>query len=72
MRLRSSSTRSCPIGDLDLEVAFAAGEELLTEISTKFTRAGVEAELFEAGFVVDAMWEAPEGEFLLTLASPYC
>ena len=30
------------------------------------------AELYAAGFIVDAMWEAPEGEFLLTLATPYC
>jgi L-histidine Nalpha-methyltransferase len=72
MRLRSLVDQVVPVADLGLEVAFAAGEDLLTEISTKFTRAGVEAELFEAGFVVDAMWEAPEGEFLLTLATPYC
>ncbi len=72
MRLRSVVDQVVPIGDLGLEVAFAAGEDLLTEISTKFTRAGVESELYEAGFIVDAMWEAPEGEFLLTLATPYC
>jgi len=72
MRLRSLDDQVVVIGDLGLEVPFAAGEDLLTEISTKFTRSGVEAELFEAGFVVDAMWEAPEGEFLLTLATPYC
>ncbi|HXQ44622.1 MAG TPA: L-histidine N(alpha)-methyltransferase [Acidimicrobiales bacterium] len=72
MRLRSLDDQVVPIADLGLEVAFAAGEDLLTEISTKFTRSGVESELFEAGFVVDAMWEAPDGEFLLTLATPYC
>jgi len=72
MRLRSLDDQVVVIGDLDLEVPFAAGEDLLTEISTKFTRSGVEAELFEAGFVVDAMWEAPDGEFLLTLTTPYC
>jgi L-histidine N-alpha-methyltransferase len=72
MRLRSLDDQLVPIVDLDLEVPFAAGEDLLTEISTKFTRSGVEAELFEAGFIVDAMWEAAEGEFLLTLATPYC
>jgi L-histidine N-alpha-methyltransferase len=72
MRLRSLDDQVVVIADLGLEVRFAAGEDLLTEISTKFTRSGVEAELFEAGFVVDAMWEAPEGEFLLTLATPYC
>jgi dimethylhistidine N-methyltransferase len=72
MRLRSLDDQVVPIDDLDLEVTFAAGEDLLTEISTKFTRSGVESELYEAGFIVDAMWEAPDGEFLLTLATPYC
>jgi dimethylhistidine N-methyltransferase len=72
MRLRSLDDQVISVDDLDLEVSFAAGEDLLTEISTKFTRPGVESELYEAGFVVDAMWEAPQGEFLLTLATPYC
>jgi L-histidine N-alpha-methyltransferase len=72
MRLRSLADQTVVIADLGLEVGFAAGEDLLTEISTKFTRAGVESELFAAGFIVDAMWEAPDGEFLLTLAVPYC
>jgi L-histidine N-alpha-methyltransferase len=70
--LRSLDDQVVDIKDLDLQVSFAAGEDLLTEISTKFTRDSVEAELFEAGFMVDAMWEAPEGEFLLTLSTPYC
>ncbi len=72
MRLRSLDDQRIRIADLELEIDFAAGEDLLTEISTKFSRDGVESELFEAGFVVDGMWEAPEGEFLLTLANPYC
>jgi L-histidine N-alpha-methyltransferase len=72
MRLRSLDDQVVPIDDLGLEVSFAAGEDLLTEISTKFDRSGVESELYEAGFIVDAMWEAPDGEFLLTLATPYC
>jgi L-histidine N-alpha-methyltransferase len=72
MRLRSLEDQTIAIEDLDLEVTFAAGEDLLTEISTKFSREGVEAELYDAGFLVDAMWEAPDGEFLLTLATPYC
>jgi L-histidine Nalpha-methyltransferase len=72
MRLRSLDEQVIHIADLGLAVTFAAGEDLLTEISTKFTRQGVESELYQAGFIVDAMWEAPEGEFLLTLATPYC
>jgi L-histidine Nalpha-methyltransferase len=71
MRLRSEVDQVVPIADLGMEFAFAAGEELRTEISAKFTKEQVEEELFAAGFVVQAMWEDPEG-FLLTLAVPYC
>jgi len=72
MRLRSVAAQTVDIADLDMEVTFAAGEDLLTEISAKFTPKGVEEELYAAGFLVDAMWEAPGGDFLLTLARPYC
>jgi L-histidine N-alpha-methyltransferase len=72
MRLRSMSNQVVSIADLSIDVTFAAGEDLLTEISSKFTRQGVEDELYAAGFLVDSTWEAPGGEFLLTLARPYC
>jgi L-histidine Nalpha-methyltransferase len=72
MRLRSLSDQVISIADLSIEVTFGAGEDLLTEISSKFTRQGVEDELYAAGFLVDSMWEAPGGDFLLTLARPYC
>ena len=72
MRLRSLSNQVVSIADLSIDIAFAAGEDLLTEISSKFTRQGVEDELYAAGFVVDSTWEAPGGDFLLTLARPYC
>jgi L-histidine N-alpha-methyltransferase len=74
MRLRSDRRQMVGIAELGLEVQFEDGEELLTEISAKFTPAGIAAELEAAGFVVDATWgDGPdEGEFLLTLAHPYC
>lgn len=72
MRLRARGPQRATLAAVDLQVAFEDGEELLTEVSAKFTRERVEAELWEAGFVVDAMWDQPGGEFLLTLASPYC
>ena len=40
MRLRADRHQEVTIADLGLTVAFAAGEELLTEISAKFTPAG--------------------------------
>ncbi len=72
MRLRSLDDQVVPIDVLGMEVTFTAGEELLTEISAKFTPEEVERELLQADFVVDGMWGAEEGEFLLTLAHPYC
>ncbi len=71
MRLRSVLDQSVLIKELDLDVQFSRGEDLLTETSAKFTREGIEKELSAAGLIVDTMWEDPEG-FLLTLATPYC
>jgi L-histidine N-alpha-methyltransferase len=72
MRLRSRVRQAVRVRDLDMEVVFEAGEDLLTEISAKFTPERLERELERADFVVDAMWGADEGEYLLTLAHPYC
>ncbi len=72
MRLRALGTQRCEVAALGAEVVFEDGEELLTEISAKFTRDQVERELWDAGFAVDAMWDQPGGDFLLTLASPSC
>lgn len=70
MRLRSDRDQLVHIGALGLTVPFAQGEELLTEISAKFTPSGLAAELADAGFVVDRQWGADLGEFMLTLAHP--
>ncbi|MHB8219048.1 MAG: L-histidine N(alpha)-methyltransferase [Acidimicrobiales bacterium] len=72
MLLRSRCRQTVTIGDLDMEVDFDEGEEMLTEISAKFTPDQVRRELADAGFVVDAMWGADDGEFLLSVAHPYC
>lgn len=72
MRLRSNVDQVVAIDGLAMTVEFAAGEDLLTEISAKFTPEGIAAELARAGFVVDRQWGAQEGEFLLTLAHPFC
>jgi L-histidine N-alpha-methyltransferase len=72
MRLRADRSTRVTLRDAGIEVQFDQGEELLTEISAKFTPARVEDELGAAGFVVQGMWGAEEGEFLLTLAHPFC
>jgi L-histidine N-alpha-methyltransferase len=70
MRLRTSSAQTVRIKALDLEVSFAAGEELRTEISAKFRREGVAAELAAAGFALTSWWTDVPGDFALSLATP--
>ena len=72
MRLRARSAQEVKIGALDLVVRVEAGEEILTEISAKFTVDGVTDELHESGFVVERTWQAADDDFLLVLARPYC
>ena len=49
MWLRSERPQRVRVGALDLTVEFAAGEEMLTEVSCKFRPDGVSAELADAG-----------------------
>ena len=72
MRLRASRTPGRPHRRPGARRRVQRGEELLTEISAKFTPEGLRDELWAADFVVDGMWGADDGEFLLTLAHPYC
>ena len=72
MRLRSKGAQTVSLPGLDLEISFDDGEELRTEISAKFTADRMRNELQDAGFVIDAMWGESQGDFLLTLAHPYC
>jgi L-histidine N-alpha-methyltransferase len=68
MRLRASRPMQAVIADIGLTVDFTAGEELRTEISAKFRREGVEAELAEAGFALDEWWTDREGLFAVSLS----
>lgn len=72
MRLRSTIDQAVRIDELDMTVEFARGEELLTEISSKFTPAQIDEELWQSGFVVAGRWTDPGEDFQLTLARPYC
>lgn len=69
MRVRARRAMAVRVAALDLEVDFAEGEEMRTEISTKFTRPGIAAELAEAGFSLDRWCTDPQGRFALSLAS---
>jgi len=72
MSLRSTCDQVVTIAALGMTVSFEAGEELLTEVSAKFTPERMASELEGSGFVLDGQWGAADGEFLLTLAHPYC
>jgi L-histidine N-alpha-methyltransferase len=69
MRLRSRRDQRVQIGQLGLTIEFAAGEEVRTEISAKFRRAGIEAELAAAGLHLDRWMTDPAGDFALSLAT---
>jgi L-histidine N-alpha-methyltransferase len=69
MRLRASRPMTVHVAELGLDVSFAAGEDLRTEVSAKFRRAGLTAELAAAGFAVRDWWTDRAGRFALTLAA---
>ncbi len=68
MRLRSVTDQTVAILDLGLRIDFSAGEDLLTEISTKFAEEQVREELVAAGFNTQHCWTDPAGDFALWLA----
>jgi L-histidine Nalpha-methyltransferase len=68
MRLRADEAQTVRLGDLDLTVEFAEGEETRTEISAKFRRAAVERELAAAGLELAEWWTDPAGDFALSVA----
>ncbi len=69
IRLRSRGDQRVRLDGLDLEVAFAAGEEMRTEISSKFTRPGLERIYAEAGLRLDAWFTDPAADYALSLAT---
>jgi L-histidine N-alpha-methyltransferase len=68
MRLRSRVAQTVKVPALDLAVDFAAGEELRTEVSAKFRRDGVTAELAAAGLELTNWWTDSQGRFALSLS----
>jgi L-histidine N-alpha-methyltransferase len=66
MRLRALTDQVVRV--LDLSVPFAEGEELRTEISAKFRRARVRAEVETAGLELAQWWTDPDGDYALSLS----
>jgi len=69
IRLRSLAEQTVRLDGLDLNVRFAAGEEMRTEISSKFTRPHLEEVYREAGLRPDGWFTDPAGDYALSLAS---
>jgi L-histidine N-alpha-methyltransferase len=70
IRLRSLADQEVRIEGLDLDVAFAAGEEMRTEISTKFTRERLESVYAGAGLELRGWFTDAAGDYALSLAAP--
>jgi L-histidine N-alpha-methyltransferase len=68
MHLRAEGDQRARLAALDLDVSFADGELLRTEISAKLTRERIEAELSGAGLELDRFLTDAAGDFALTLS----
>jgi L-histidine N-alpha-methyltransferase len=68
IRLRSLAEQSVTLDVLDLTVGFAAGEEMRTEISTKFTRPRLESVYAGAGLQMRGWFTDAAGDYALSLA----
>jgi L-histidine N-alpha-methyltransferase len=67
IRLRARSAHTVNVRGIRTVVSFARGEEMRTEISTKFSRDGLERELSAAGFSGTAFWTDAAEDFSLSL-----
>jgi L-histidine N-alpha-methyltransferase len=69
IRLRARTAQVVRIERLDLDVRFDHAEEIHTEISAKFRRDRVAAELARAGFELRCWWTDSAGDFGMALAA---
>jgi L-histidine N-alpha-methyltransferase len=68
MGVRSLADQHVSLPAIDLAVDFREGETLRTEISTKFRREGIAAELRSARLELDGWWSDARGDFALCVA----
>lgn len=68
MRLRANRVVDAQLAEINLPVHFDEGEEMLTEISSKFRREGISAELGAAKLQVRRWWTDPQDGFALSLS----
>src|SRR5215472_80454 len=70
MRLRSTADQTVSLRAIGLRVRFTAEEEMRTEISAKFRREGLAAELATAGLKLRAWWTGEQARFGVSLSVP--
>jgi L-histidine Nalpha-methyltransferase len=70
MRLRSTADQAVSLRAIGLRVRFTAGEEMRTEISAKFRREGLAAELAAAGLELRGWWTDERARFGVSLSVP--
>jgi len=70
IRLRSLAEQDVRLVGLDLEIHFAAEEEMRTEISTKFSRERIEAAYDGAGLELRGWFTDAADDYALSLAGP--
>jgi len=68
MRLRSDRDQEVSLPAMGMVVHFGADEEMRTEVSAKFRRAGLTQELTDAGFDTAAWWTDARQDYALALA----
>jgi L-histidine N-alpha-methyltransferase len=70
MRLRAFAPQRVTIPAVGLEVSFAHREELRTEVSAKFTRERLAADLGAAGLALEDVVTDPAGLFAVSVSRP--
>lgn len=70
IRLRSREAQTVQLDDIDLSIEFAAGEEMRTEISSKFTYEKLASVYGEAGLAIDGWFTDVDCDYALSLARP--
>lgn len=70
MRLRSLRDQTVSIPGAQVTAHFAEGEEMLTEISSKFTPQRIAQELTAAGLILDELITDEQGLFAVSVATP--
>ncbi len=68
IRLKSLVAQEVRLEELDLDISFAEGEFLHTEISSKFRREGIAAEVAEVGLELTEWWTDENDDYALSLS----